>query len=57
MGDVIFNSDKDKWEYRNSEFSEKLVGKKNIVVVIEDTNGNKFGGYVGNVINGNMGSF
>ena len=37
---------KDNWERNTSEFTRKIVGKENIILVIEDTNGNKFGHYL-----------
>ena len=42
----IFHSDQNKWEINNSEFCEKLNGKRNIIIVIKDTEGNIFGGYI-----------
>ena len=42
---IIFDSDKDDWSNTTSVFGDKVDGKSNLIFVIEDTNGNKFGGY------------
>ena len=47
MKEVFFDSNKpeDKWSENDCNFNEKIEGKKQFVVVIEDTEGNKFGCY------------
>ena len=42
----IFNSDIDDWNQHTSSFQNKLMGKSNLLIVIEDMNNNKFGGYL-----------
>ena len=49
-GDIIFNSDKDNWNIKTSVFEGKVFNRSNVAVIIEDTNGNKFGGYVSSTI-------
>ena len=41
----LFDSNIHKWSKNDSEFGSKLKGHRNVFVVIEDTNGNIFGGY------------
>ena len=48
--EIVFNSEIHKWSENNSEFDQKLNGKKNIIVLIEDERKNLFGGYIGNEI-------
>ena len=42
----VFNSDKQKWGIKESEFSRIINGKKNVMIIIEDEHNNIFGGYV-----------
>ena len=50
-GNVLFDSDKDDWNGTNSVFGDRIIFKSNLIFVIEDTNGNKFGGYMFSSIN------
>ena len=42
-GEVIFDSDKDNWSKDTSVFNERIIGKKQLVFLIEDSEGEKFG--------------
>ena len=42
---VIFDSDKNNWN-DTKKFHEYVFGKKDLLFIIEDENGNKFGGYL-----------
>ena len=46
VGEILFDSYKDNWKKGNSTLFERINGKKNLLFVIEDVNGNKFGGFV-----------
>ena len=46
IGEIIFDSEKDDWKVNTSVFQEKIINKQKFIVLIEDTNGNKFGGYL-----------
>ncbi|BFU20722.1 hypothetical protein EHI2019_001026100 [Entamoeba histolytica] len=46
VGDKIFDSDKDDWKVNTSVFESRLMSKEHIIIIIEDEDGNKFGGYV-----------
>ena len=48
-GEILFDSDKDDWS-NNKIFNQRLINKCNILFLIEDTNGNKFGGYLNETI-------
>ena len=41
----LFDSDIHKWSKNDSEFGSRLKGQRHVCVVIEDMNGNVFGGY------------
>ena len=45
-GDVLFDSDIDDWNKKTSVFSERISGKKQFILVVEDTLKNKFGYYL-----------
>ena len=49
--DVIFDSEYDNWSVSKSVFDQKIFGKENLVFVIEDTEGNLFGGFINSTIN------
>ena len=49
--EVIFDSDQDDWGRNTSVFDDKVINRSNLVFVIEDTDDNKFGGYIGIKIN------
>ena len=44
--DIVFDSDKDNWKEKTSVFDERIIGKKQLVFLIEDTDGEKFGYYL-----------
>ena len=48
--DVIFDSDNDNWNKDHSTFDSILKGLSNIVIIIEDTERNRFGGYIESTI-------
>ncbi|ELP86050.1 hypothetical protein EIN_446470 [Entamoeba invadens IP1] len=41
---LVFDSEKDDWAQGSSEFDDKVMGKKNLLFLVEDNNNNKFGG-------------
>ena len=43
---VVFDSTKDNWREDTSVFHKKIEGKKNLIFLIEETKGNKFGYYL-----------
>ncbi|BFU22105.1 trichohyalin, putative [Entamoeba histolytica] len=45
INNTLFDSVKDDWNKNTSVFDQRIINKENIII-IEDTNGNKFGGYV-----------
>ena len=45
-GDILFDSEKNDWSYCSSDFNEKIIGKKQLIFLIEDTNGYLFGYYL-----------
>ncbi|ELP92811.1 hypothetical protein EIN_372330 [Entamoeba invadens IP1] len=49
--DVIFDSLTDNFEKTKNDFAEKVFNQESILLVIEDTKGNKFGGFVKTKIN------
>ena len=44
--DVVFDTSIDQWSKGNSNFSQKLLGKENLVFLIQDEKKNEFGCYV-----------
>ncbi|BFU19916.1 trichohyalin, putative [Entamoeba histolytica] len=50
IGNVLFDSDKDDWNVDTSVFGERIMHKEHIIIMIEDEDGNKFGGYVNSKI-------
>ncbi|BFU26526.1 predicted protein [Entamoeba histolytica] len=48
---ILFDSDKDDWKVNTSVFDQRIINKEHIIIIIEDTEGNKFGGYVNSKIN------
>ena len=48
--EVLFDSDKDDWSQNTSVFGDKIYGKSNLMFIVEDTNNNKFGGYLTSTI-------
>ena len=49
-GEVVFDSNKDDWSQHTSVFDSRVMNKSNLMFVIEDTNNNKFGGYINSTI-------
>ncbi|BFU19799.1 trichohyalin, putative [Entamoeba histolytica] len=47
---VIFDSDIDNWNINTSVFGQRIKGKEHLIIIIEDSRGNKFGGYVNSKI-------
>ena len=45
-GDIIFDSDKNDWAENSPVFGTRVLGKQHLLFVIEDTDDNKFGGYI-----------
>ena len=45
FGEVLFDTKKDNWKEVTSVFHTKIIGKGDLLFVIEDTFGNKFGYY------------
>ncbi|BFU26561.1 predicted protein [Entamoeba histolytica] len=46
VGNVLFDSDKDDWKEDTSVFKQRIWKKEYIIIIIEDEDGNRFGGYV-----------
>ncbi|BFU25791.1 trichohyalin, putative [Entamoeba histolytica] len=50
INNILFDSDKDNWNKNTSVFNQKIMNKEHIIIIIEDEDGNKFGGYVNSKI-------
>ncbi|BFU21428.1 trichohyalin, putative [Entamoeba histolytica] len=50
INNILFDSDKDDWREDTSVFGERIMNKEHIIIIIEDEEGNKFGGYVNSKI-------
>ncbi|BFU18087.1 trichohyalin, putative [Entamoeba histolytica] len=50
VGNILFDSDIDDWKVNTSVFGERIKNKEHIIIIIEDEDGNKFGGYVNSKI-------
>ncbi|BFU22376.1 predicted protein [Entamoeba histolytica] len=50
IGNILFDSDIDNWNINTSIFEERIWNKKHIIIIIKDSEGNKFGGYVNSKI-------
>ncbi|BFU24127.1 predicted protein [Entamoeba histolytica] len=50
IGNILFDSDNDNWNILTSVFDQKMMNKEHLIIIIEDTKGNKFGGYVNSKI-------
>ncbi|BFU22404.1 TLD, putative [Entamoeba histolytica] len=46
VGNLLFDSDKDDWNKNTSIFDKRIMNKEHLIILIEDEEGNKFGGYV-----------
>ena len=53
-GDIVFDSYVDDWMKDTSVFNDKIIGKKQIVVLIEDTDNEIFGFYTNTQIIPNL---
>ncbi|BFU24978.1 predicted protein [Entamoeba histolytica] len=51
VGNILFDSDNDNWNKDISVFDQRMMNKEHIIIIIEDEEGNKFGGYVDSKIN------
>ena len=51
IDNILFDSNINDWNKNNSLFFNKIYGKSNFVILIEDTKGNKFGGYFNSKVN------
>ena len=54
FGEIIFDSTKDNWSQHSSLFDSKLVGKKQLLFLIEDNEGEIFGYYFNTLMNYNF---
>ncbi|BFU18330.1 trichohyalin, putative [Entamoeba histolytica] len=50
INNILFDSDKDDWKVDTSVFGERIMNKEHIIIIIEDEEENKFGGYVNSKI-------
>ncbi|BFU23497.1 trichohyalin, putative [Entamoeba histolytica] len=46
INNILFDSDIDNWNVNTSVFNQRIKNKEHIIIIIEDEEGNKFGGYV-----------
>ncbi|BFU24019.1 trichohyalin, putative [Entamoeba histolytica] len=46
ISNILFDSDVDDWNRNTSVFEERIWNKEHIIIIIEDEEENKFGGYV-----------
>ncbi|BFU25622.1 trichohyalin, putative [Entamoeba histolytica] len=51
INNILFDSDIDGWNKNTSVFDERIMNKEHLIIMIEDEEGNKFGGYVNEKIN------
>ncbi|BFU18890.1 predicted protein [Entamoeba histolytica] len=50
VSNILFDSDIDDWNKNTSVFIQRIINKEYIIIIIEDEEGNKFGGYVNSKI-------
>ncbi|BFU26225.1 trichohyalin, putative [Entamoeba histolytica] len=50
LGNILFDSNKDNWKVNTSVFEERIMNNEHIIIIIDDLEGNKFGGYVNSKI-------
>ncbi|BFU21283.1 trichohyalin, putative [Entamoeba histolytica] len=50
ISNILFDSDIDDWNIDTSVFEERIMNKEHLIIIIEDSEGNKFGGYVNSKI-------
>ncbi|BFU23151.1 predicted protein [Entamoeba histolytica] len=48
--DILFDSDIDNWNRNTSVFNQRIKNKEDIIIIVKDEDGNKFGGYVNSKI-------
>ena len=53
-GEILFDSEYDNWNVDSSIFDEKIVGKRQIVFLIEEEKGEKFGYYLNTTVKESM---
>ncbi|BFU22917.1 trichohyalin, putative [Entamoeba histolytica] len=46
INNILFDSYVDDWNKKTSVFKQRIMNKKHVIIIIEDSEGNKFGGYV-----------
>ncbi|BFU23355.1 trichohyalin, putative [Entamoeba histolytica] len=46
INNILFDSDKDDWNVNTSVFDQRIMNKEHVIIIIEDLEENKFGGYV-----------
>ncbi|BFU19283.1 trichohyalin, putative [Entamoeba histolytica] len=46
ISNILFDSDIDNWNKNTSVFDQRIMNKEHIIIIIEDEDGNKFGGYI-----------
>lgn len=51
LKNVVFDSNIHNWDISNSEFKDKIFNKSNLIFIIENNDGNKFGYYFTRKIN------
>ncbi|BFU21668.1 trichohyalin, putative [Entamoeba histolytica] len=50
INNTLFDSDIDDWNINTSVIDQRIMNKEHIIIIIEDEEGNKFGGYVNSKI-------
>ena len=48
--DVIFNTDGDEWDLNQCDLLERIIGRRQLIFLIEEENGEKFGYYLNSLI-------
>ena len=51
---IIFDSDQDNWSEGTSVFDEKVRNQSNLIFIVEDTENNKFGGYISSTVHSSV---
>ncbi|EKE39280.1 hypothetical protein ENU1_134920 [Entamoeba nuttalli P19] len=51
-GNVVFDSKTDEWDKDTSVFDKNIMYREHLMIIITDTEGNRFGGYINSYING-----
>ncbi|BFU19755.1 trichohyalin, putative [Entamoeba histolytica] len=46
INNILFDSEINDWNVNTSVFDQRIKNKEHIIIIIEDEEGNKFGGYV-----------